>query len=57
MTAPKKLTYLTVEQYLESEAHAAVRREYVDGQVFAMTGATRRHNIIVGNIHSLLLRL
>lgn len=54
MTAPKKLTYLTVEQYLESEAHAAVRREYVDGQVFAMTGATRRHNIIVGNIHSLL---
>ena len=52
MTAPKKLTYLTVEQYLESEADVAVRREYVDGQVFAMTDATRRHNIIVGNIYS-----
>ncbi len=52
MTAPKKLTYLTVEEYLESETNASVRREYVDGQVFAMTGATRRHNIIVGNIYS-----
>lgn len=52
MTAPKKLTYLTVEEYLESEANASVKREYVDGQVFAMTGATRRHNVIVGNIYS-----
>ncbi len=33
MTAPKKLTYLTVEEYLESEANASVRREYVDVDV------------------------
>lgn len=52
MTAGKKLKYLTVEQYLSSEAQAGVRREYVDGQVFAMTGATRRHNVIVGNLYS-----
>lgn len=54
MTARKKLKYLTVEQYLASEAETAVRREYVDGQVFAMTGATRRHNVIVGNLYSII---
>jgi Uma2 family endonuclease len=46
--------YMTVDEYLASEELASVRHEYVDGQVFAMTGATRRHNIIAGNIHSLL---
>src|SRR5271156_6653396 len=53
MSVPKPV-YLTVERYLEEEERAALRHEYVDGRIFAMTGATRRHNIIAGNIYSML---
>jgi len=41
---------MTVEEYLRTEETSPVKREYVDGRVFAMTGANRRHNIIAGNI-------
>jgi Uma2 family endonuclease len=41
---------LTVEEYLRREARARVRHEYVAGYVYAMTGATIRHNRIVRNI-------
>lgn len=44
----------TFEQYLELERDASVRHEYVGGQLRAMTGATRRHNTIAGNIFSTL---
>ncbi len=54
MSGPSKLQYVTVEDYLASEESSPVRREYVDGRVFAMTGVTRRHNVIAGNIHSIL---
>ncbi len=54
MPVPNKFMHMTVEQYLRSEATAPGRREFVDGQVFAMSGSTRRHNIIAGNIHSIL---
>ncbi len=54
MPVTRKLMYMTVEQYLESEERASERREFVDGHVFAMSGATRRHNIIAGNIYSIL---
>jgi len=41
---------LTVEKYLKLEESATVRHEYVGGEIFAMVGATKRHNRIVGNI-------
>lgn len=41
---------LSVEQYLELERDAPVRHEFVGGQLYAMTGTTKRHNQIVGNI-------
>ena len=40
---------LTMEEYLELEESATVRHEYVGGEIFAMVGATKRHNRIVGN--------
>lgn len=43
--------YITPEQYLELERKADhVRSEYFDGQIFAMTGASRRHILIVTNL-------
>jgi Uma2 family endonuclease len=44
--------FLTEEEYLKSELTSEVKREYIDGQVYAMTGAGYNHNCISGNIFS-----
>ncbi|HVF45425.1 MAG TPA: Uma2 family endonuclease [Pyrinomonadaceae bacterium] len=43
-------TYLTPEEYLAVERRNEYRSEYVDGEMVAMTGASRRHNLIAVNI-------
>jgi Uma2 family endonuclease len=45
---------LSVAEYLAGEKDGAVRHEYVGGQVYAMAGASARHNRIAGNIFSRL---
>lgn len=42
--------FLTPEQYLEIERKAEYKSEYFSGQMFAMAGASRAHNVITGNI-------
>lgn len=54
MSLEKKASYILIDDYLKLEASSPSRHEYVDGQMFAMAGATRRHNIIVGNFFVLL---
>jgi Uma2 family endonuclease len=43
-------TSMTPEQYLEFEAAASVRHEYVNGEVFAMVGETAGHALICGRL-------
>lgn len=43
-------TYITPEEYLAIERSAEYKNEYVNGEIFAMTGASRKHNLIAGNI-------
>ena len=43
-------TYLTPEEYLAIERKAADKSEYIDGVIVAMTGASRRHNLIAVNL-------
>jgi Uma2 family endonuclease len=50
----KPYTHVSEEEYLRLEADALIRHEYVDGVMYAMTGGTLRHNIITGNVFSLL---
>lgn len=51
-------SYLTPEEYLEIERRAETRSEYLDGEIFAMTGASLSHNLIVTNLNgSLWLQL
>jgi Uma2 family endonuclease len=50
MSALKKITYLTESQYLEHELLATEKHEYVDGQIYAMAGASENHNRITLNI-------
>ena len=47
-TQPKNL--LTSEEYLAIERKAEFKSEYFAGEMFAMAGASRQHNIIVSNI-------
>jgi Uma2 family endonuclease len=48
------LNFLSVEEYLKTEDKSDIRHEYVDGQIFAMAGASEEHNLIVGNIYTAL---
>ncbi len=48
------LHFLTIEEYLKTEKDRKVRHEYVDGQIFAMAGASKEHNLIAGNIYAAL---
>jgi Uma2 family endonuclease len=43
-------SYLTPEEYLALERKAEYKNEYVDGEIVAMTGASRKHNLIAINI-------
>jgi Uma2 family endonuclease len=42
--------YVTPEEYLAIERKAETKSEYVDGIVYAMAGATERHNTLVANL-------
>lgn len=48
-------TLVSHNEYLEGELHSKVKHEYVAGQVYAMSGASRIHNFIAGNIYTKLL--
>lgn len=42
--------HLTPQQYLAIERAAETKSEYFDGEMFAMSGASRKHNLVTGNI-------
>jgi Uma2 family endonuclease len=42
--------YLTPEEYLALERKAEFKSEYLDGVVYALAGASPRHNLIVANV-------
>ena len=50
MTAVAKKR-LTAEEYLAIERKAEFRSEYFAGEMFAMSGASREHNLIVSNLN------
>ncbi len=50
MSAVVKQYHYTAEEYLVLERSASIKSEFHDGQVYAMTGASRAHNLIAINI-------
>lgn len=42
--------FITPAEYLALERQAEYKSEYYDGEIFAMTGASRKHNLIALNI-------
>ena len=62
MAAHAAQTYLTPEEYIALERKAipdadTVRSEYVKGEIIAMSGASRAHNLITNNISGELRNL
>jgi len=49
MTAETVEYYFTSAEYLELEETAGFKSEYYDGRIYAMSGATRAHNLITLN--------
>ena len=39
--------FIGEQEYLDGELHGELRHEYIDGQVYAMTGASDRHGLIL----------
>jgi Uma2 family endonuclease len=49
MSALPQPSFLSAEEYLESERRADAKSDYLNGIVVAMAGAKHRHNLVVGN--------
>jgi Uma2 family endonuclease len=54
MSHPEPIAPMTLEEYFDFEERSSVRHEYVEGNVYAMSGVTRRHNAIAGNVYARL---
>ncbi len=54
MIASPDRNYMTSQEYLEWEERQNIKYEYVNGEVFAMTGGTIPHNDIALNLASAL---
>jgi len=50
----KQANDISVEDYLAGERQSEQKHEYVDGQVYAMAGASANHNRISGNLYALI---
>ncbi len=46
--------YISPEEYLEGEKVSEIKHEYIDGEVYAMAGASDAHVTVTGNLYMLL---
>jgi Uma2 family endonuclease len=54
IATPQEPSKMTIEEYLDWESRQDIRYEYVNGEVFAMTGGTIPHNDIALNFYRTL---
>lgn len=47
-------TLMSEEEYLAFEEKSKIKHEFMDGEIFSMAGATRRHNLATTNISRVL---
>ncbi len=50
MATAESIRLISEAEYLANEALSEVRHEFVDGYVYAMTGASNNHNLIATNV-------
>ncbi|MCQ8103849.1 Uma2 family endonuclease [Methylomonas sp. SURF-2] len=56
MSLKRAENFIGETEYLSGEMLAETKHEYIDGEVFAMAGASRNHQRLVGNLHAALNR-
>src|SRR5438270_5769414 len=49
MSTAKRLSFVSVEDYLDGELVSPIKHEYLAGVVYAMAGARNAHNLIATN--------
>ncbi len=54
MGVPKLKTKISAEEYLQEELVRETRNEFVNGEVYAMAGASDRHHRIAANLFTIL---
>ncbi|MGK7905220.1 MAG: Uma2 family endonuclease [Hormoscilla sp.] len=54
MIASKSYTYISPEEYLEGEKISPIKHEYREGEVYAMSGVSKAHDKIAGNLFAML---
>ncbi|MCY7337873.1 MAG: Uma2 family endonuclease [Chamaesiphon sp.] len=54
MIASPQFNYLSPTEYLHLEEQSDLKHEYLDGEVYAMAGASDRHVTISGNLFAVL---
>ena len=55
MSAQFQPRWLSVEDYLAFKERGEIKHEYINGEIYAMAGASVRHNRIAGNLFARLL--
>ena len=55
MIAHPHISYLSPDDYLQWEDNSDIKHEYINGEVYAMAGASDAHVTIAGNLFALLL--
>lgn len=50
MTLKSELNFISEQDYLAGELISKVKHEYINGDVYAMAGASANHNRIVVNV-------
>jgi len=46
----RAVSIISENEYLESEEISDIKHEYYQGEIFAMAGASRKHNLIAANV-------
>jgi len=54
MSSVQKLTPISVEEYLKGEQAADIRHEYLNGNTYAMVGASALHNLLASGLTTAL---
>lgn len=54
MSTAAQLDFISEQEYLAGEQISEIKYEYIDGYVYAMSGASNNHNLIAGNVFSTL---
>ena len=50
MALQQALTHLSAEDYLRRELSTEIKHQLIDGEIYAMGGASENHNLLAGNI-------